>query len=158
MIRIVLKDSEISKLSISLQEDMIIEDLLNCMSVCDTNKDDIFYPIELKFILLKGIEGKYIRTPCLIDRHAERAFHVDRLLDPAMRELAKRILPVCSNYSLIIRFVEGLFIFIKITQYLSIIYLFIYLSLFFFKEKSHFKWGLVNHALCSAIKELLKVG
>ena len=25
-----------------------------------------------------------------------------------------------------------------------------------FLEKSHFKWGLVNHALCSAIRELLK--
>ncbi len=87
---------------------MIIEDLLNCML---------------------GIEGKFIKTPSLIDKHAERTFHIDRSLDPAMREVAKRVVPVCSNYSLIIRFVE---------------------------EKSYFKWGLVNHALCSAIKELLK--
>ncbi len=102
------KDSGIDKLSLSLQEDMIIEDLLNCML---------------------GIEGKFIKTPSLIDKHAERTFHIDRSLDPAMREVAKRVVPVCSNYSLIIRFVE---------------------------EKSYFKWGLVNHALCSAIKELLK--
>lgn len=101
-------DSDVGKLSLTQQEDMIIEDLLNCMS---------------------GIEGKYIKTPSLIDKHAERTFHIDRSLDPAIRELAKRIVPICSNYSLIIRFVE---------------------------EKSHFKWGLVNHALCSAIRELMK--
>ena len=29
----ILKDSEINKLSITLQEEMIIEDLLNCMLV-----------------------------------------------------------------------------------------------------------------------------
>ena len=80
-------DSEINKLSLSLQENMIIEDLLNCMS---------------------GIEGKFIKTPSLIDKHAERTFHIDRSLDPAMREVAKRIVPVCANYSLIIRFVEGI--------------------------------------------------
>ena len=55
----------------------------------------------------KGVEGKFIKTPSLLDRHAERTFHIDRSLDPAMRELAKRILPVCANYSLIVRFVEG---------------------------------------------------
>lgn len=59
------------------------------------------------WILLKGIEGKFIKTPTPIDKHAERTFHIDRSLDPAMRELAKRIIPVCSNYSLIMRFVEG---------------------------------------------------
>lgn len=47
-----------------------------------------------------------------------------------MREVARRIVPICSNYSLVVRFVE---------------------------EKSYFKWGLVNHALCAAIRELLKV-
>lgn len=83
----------------------------------------------LKIIFVKGFEGKFIKTPSLGDRHAERTFHIERSLDPAMRELAKRILPVCSHYSLIIRFVE---------------------------EKSEFKWGLVNHALCASIRELLK--
>ncbi len=58
---------------------------------------------------MKGIEGKFIKTPSLIDKHAERTFHIDRSLDPAMREVAKRIVPVCSNYSLIIRFVEGFY-------------------------------------------------
>lgn len=101
-------DSQIDKLSLSMQEDMIIEDLLNCML---------------------GVEGKFIKTPSLKYKHDERTFHIDRSLDLAMREVARRIIPVCSNYSLIIRFVE---------------------------EKCSFKWGLVNHALCSAIKELLK--
>lgn len=58
-------------------------------------------------IFKQGIEGKYIKTPSLIDKHAERTFHIDRSLDPAMRELARRILPVCINFSTIIRFVEG---------------------------------------------------
>ncbi|RMZ99511.1 gamma-tubulin complex component [Brachionus plicatilis] len=101
-------DCEVNKLTLSVQEDMIVDDLLNCMS---------------------GFEGKFIKTPSLGDKHAERIFHIERSLDPAMRELAKRILPVCSHYSLIIRFVQ---------------------------EKSEFKWGLVNHALCASIRELLK--
>jgi gamma-tubulin complex component 2 len=103
-----LKTNDHHSLSQSVQENMIIEDLLNCMC---------------------GIEGKLIKTQGLIDIHAERTFHIDRSLDPAMRDLARRILPVCVNYSVIVRFVE---------------------------EKSNFKWGLVNHALCSAIKELIK--
>jgi gamma-tubulin complex component 2 len=101
-------DNEVNKLPMSQQENMIIEDLLNCMV---------------------GIEGKFIKTPSLIDEHAERTFHINRSLDQAMRELAIRIVPVCANYSLIMRFVQ---------------------------EKSHFKWGLVNHALVSAIREILK--
>ena len=58
-------------------------------------------------VFVKGFEGKLIKTPSLIDKHADRTFHIDRSLDPAMRELAKRIVPVCVNYSLIIRFIEG---------------------------------------------------
>lgn len=59
------------------------------------------------FFKKKGIEGKFIKTSSLIDKHSERSFNIDRSLDPAMRELAKRIIPVCTNYSLIMRFVEG---------------------------------------------------
>jgi gamma-tubulin complex component 2 len=55
----------------------------------------------------KGVEGKFIRTASLIDKHADRTFNVARI-DSALRDLTKRIIPVCSNFSLIIRFVEGL--------------------------------------------------
>ena len=82
-------DVDASKMSISAQEEQLVDDLLNCMI---------------------GIEGTFIKTPTLLDKHSERTFHVDRSLDPAMRELTKRIIPVCSNYSLIRRFVEGLLI------------------------------------------------
>ena len=27
--------------------------------------------------------------------------------DPSLRELVKRILPMCSNYSIVVRFIEG---------------------------------------------------
>jgi gamma-tubulin complex component 2 len=78
----------VNKLSHTLQEDMIIDDLLNCMS---------------------GIDGKLIKAHNLLDKHADRSFQIERSLDPAMRDLAKRIVPICINYSLVIRFVEGLF-------------------------------------------------
>jgi gamma-tubulin complex component 2 len=61
---------------------------------------------DIKKKLAKGVEGKLIKTATLIDKHADRTFHVARI-DSALRDLTKRILPICTNYSLIIRFVEG---------------------------------------------------
>ena len=70
-----------------------------------------------------------------------------------MREIARRIVPICSNYSLVIRFVEGY----KLTRKENKKKIRPKFFVFIFEEKSYFKWGLVNHALCAAIKELLKV-
>lgn len=52
-------------------------------------------------------------------------------LDPSLHELVRRILPLCSNYSTVVRFIE---------------------------EKSAFEYGLVNHALSAAMRSLIKVG
>ncbi len=70
----------------------------------------------------KGVEGKFIKTPSLTDKQAQRSFHIDRSLgkiiilllllffislDPTLRDLARRMVPLCSNHSLIVRFIEG---------------------------------------------------
>ena len=75
----------------------------------------------------KGIEGKFIKTPSLTDKQAQRSFHIDRslgtampvisrgecwsrlwcYLDATLRDLARRMVPLCSNHSLIVRFIEG---------------------------------------------------
>jgi len=77
-------------------------------------------------LISKGIEGKFIKTPSLTDKQAQRSFHIDRslgkiskilairknriffiYLDPTLRDLARRMVPLCSNHSLIVRFIEG---------------------------------------------------
>lgn len=55
------------------------------------------------------------------------SFHV---VDPSLRELVERILPLASYYTSIDAFVEA---------------------------HSHLDYGLVNHALCAAIRDVLKV-
>ena len=67
---------------------------------------------------------------------------MDHSLDAAMRDLSKRILPLCTYYSIIIRFVEGLKQKLKKKVHCLV-----------FLEKTNFKWGLVNDALCAAIRE-----
>ena len=115
------------------------------MHACEL-KIECINRIKINLNILKGIEGKYIKTPSLTDKYGERTFHIDRSLDSAMRDLSKRILPLCTYFSIIIRFVEGLFfILTKLKLYFC-----------FLIEKSNFKWGLVNHALCASIRDLLK--
>lgn len=98
----------IGSLPLQLQEAAIIEDLLYC---CE------------------GVEGKYIQVLPLLDCYAQRDFQIDQMLDPSLKELVKRLLPVCSSYSTVVRFIE---------------------------EKSAFCFGLVNHALSAAIRTLIK--
>lgn len=51
-------------------------------------------------------------------------------LDPSLRDLTERILPLGTFYTAISAFVES---------------------------RSHLDFGLVNHALCAAIRDMLKV-
>lgn len=92
----------------AMQEQAIIDDILCCM---------------------QGIEGKYILARALIERYAPKEFMIDQSLDSSLQEMVKRILPLCSNYSTVVRFIE---------------------------EKSAFEYGLVNHALSSAMRTLVK--
>ncbi|CAF3787341.1 unnamed protein product, partial [Adineta steineri] len=101
-------DVAIGRLSVMEQEAIIVEDLLLCML---------------------GIEGKFIKTPSLTDKQAQRSFHIDRSLDPTLRDLARRMVPLCSNHSLIVRFIE---------------------------DRLQYKYGLINHALAGALREVVQ--
>ncbi|KAG0326622.1 hypothetical protein BGZ99_009294 [Dissophora globulifera] len=112
------RQGEIQKagtLSLKMQESAIIEDLLFTMM---------------------GIEGKYISItpPSLAEQNEDteyihKEFKTDESLDPSLRDLVSRILPLAS----------------------------IYLSLEAFVElHSRFEYGFVSHALCAAIRNLLK--
>lgn len=79
--------------------------------------------------LMTGTEGKYTTLDTNPERAGQRSFVVDQSLDKSLRELANRILPICANYSTIIHFTE---------------------------DKSSFEYGMVNHALCGAMRTLLK--
>jgi len=52
-------------------------------------------------------------------------------IDPSLRDMLDRILPLATYYTGIAAFVES---------------------------RSHTDYGLVNHALCAAIRDMLKVG
>ncbi|KAF9174729.1 hypothetical protein BGX20_010127 [Mortierella sp. AD010] len=109
------ESQKVGTLSLKLQESSIIEDLLFTMM---------------------GIEGKFISaTRPIVTVQSQDAdyvhmeFKVDESLDPSLRDLVSRILPLAS----------------------------IYLSLEAFVElHSMFEYGFVNHALCAAIRNLLK--
>ncbi|CAF4422889.1 unnamed protein product [Rotaria socialis] len=101
-------DVAIGRLSVIEQEAIIVEDLLLCML---------------------GVEGKFIKTPSLTDKQAQRSFHIDRSLDPTLRDLARRMVPLCSNHSLIVRFIE---------------------------DRLQYKYGLINHALAGALREVVQ--
>ncbi|KAK3086762.1 hypothetical protein FSP39_022926, partial [Pinctada imbricata] len=98
----------LGSMPVAMQEQAIIEDILNCM---------------------QGIEGKYILARALTERYAPKEFMLDQSLESSLQELVRRLLPLCSNYSTVIRFIE---------------------------EKSAFEYGLVNHALSAAMRTLTK--
>ena len=120
------KKTPIGALPIEAQEISIIEDVLFLMMVCAKNQ---------KFHLshLQGVEGRFIkidissvlRTPKASSTAASqptaRVFSIDQTLgrqltsgdvflmfiDKSLKELLVRILPICSHYSTVARFVEG---------------------------------------------------
>ncbi|PFX19929.1 Gamma-tubulin complex component 2 [Stylophora pistillata] len=98
----------VGTLPLPMQELAIVEDLL---------------------FLMMGVEGKYLLVKPLKDKYSARSFTIDKTLEITLLELVQRILPVCSHYSTICRFMEA---------------------------KSSFEHGLVNHALCAAMRTLLK--
>ncbi|KAF8943777.1 hypothetical protein BGZ47_005073 [Haplosporangium gracile] len=110
------KDAPMAEtMSLKLQESAIIEDVLFTMM---------------------GIEGTYISivTPVAAPQDVDveyihKEFKIDEGLDPSLRDLVSRVLPLAS----------------------------IYLSLEAFVElHSRFEYGYVSHALCAAIRNLLK--
>ena len=83
---------------------------------------------DLLFVMM-GINGKYITAKPLSGKLALRTFSVDHTLDLSVHALVNRILPLCSCYSTISRFLE---------------------------EYSQFQYGMVNQALCASMRGVIK--
>lgn len=98
----------VGKLPLKVQEVLLIEDLL---------------------FMFMGVEGKYIVLKDEVEKKPHKTFTVDATTDASLAEIVNRILPMCSNYSYVCRFIES---------------------------GSHFGKGLVSHALCSAMRSMLK--
>lgn len=91
--------------------------------------------IEDLFFVLLGIEGNHIEfdenfsPDDPFERLQGARFHIDDDLDPSLREIVERILPLATYYTSIDAFVAA---------------------------HSHLDCGLVNHALCASIRDILK--
>ncbi|QRV92965.1 spindle pole body component alp4 [Ceratobasidium sp. AG-Ba] len=92
-------------LSLEIQEALILEDMLS---------------------VLIGVEGAYVIRNG-IDEPAQ--FVVDAGLDPALRDLVGRMLPLATHYCASVAFVEA---------------------------RAHIEYGAVCHALCAAVRSVLK--
>ncbi|KAF9223192.1 hypothetical protein BS17DRAFT_782515 [Gyrodon lividus] len=107
------REDVLDHLPVDIQEALILEDLL---------------------YVLMGIEGTYITyhrdySPEDDDPLQGINFVVASPLDPSLRDLTERVLPLGTYYTAISAFVES---------------------------RSHLDYGLVNHALCAAIRDMLK--
>ncbi|KAK1684113.1 hypothetical protein QYE76_044961 [Lolium multiflorum] len=77
---------------------------------------------------LVGIEGRYISIKRVRGKDGYVVFQIDSSMDLALQELTRRIFPLCEDFVLVSQFVES---------------------------RSHFKNGLVNHALAAALRAFL---
>ena len=68
------------------QEAIIVEDLLLCMLVSTDSRVRAAV-----FICDQGVEGKFIKTPSLTDKQAQRSFHIDRSLGRTSENEQERI-------------------------------------------------------------------
>ncbi|GBE84165.1 Spindle pole body component alp4 [Sparassis crispa] len=107
------REDGLSGLPVEIQEALVLEDLL---------------------YVLMGIEGTHItyhpdHSPEDDDPLQGVRFTVSSSLDPSLRDLVERILPLATYYTAITSFIE---------------------------LRSHLDFGLVNHALCAALRDMLK--
>ncbi|XP_062184478.1 gamma-tubulin complex component 2-like [Phragmites australis] len=77
---------------------------------------------------LVGIEGRYISIKRVRGKEGYVVFQIDSSMDLALQELTRQIFPLCEDFVLVSHFVES---------------------------RSHFKNGLVNHALAAALRAFL---
>lgn len=90
--------------------------------------------VEDLLFLMMGVDGCFVHAEPLLEEEEEqnkarRRFSVDKTLNASLLALLNRILPVCGHYSAVRRFVE---------------------------ENSKFVYGMVNQALCAAMRVVLK--
>ena len=101
----------IDKMSPHEQEVAVIEDLLS---------------------LMEGVEGLYITSKRKTTAHdplVVQGFSISSGINASLKDLTRRLLPVCSNFATIVHFIQ---------------------------EKSTFAYGTVNHALAAAMKNLVR--
>ncbi|CAN6452388.1 unnamed protein product [Victoria cruziana] len=77
---------------------------------------------------LVGIEGRYITIKKARSAEEHFIYQMDLSMDLVLQELTKRIFPICENFLVINQFVES---------------------------RSHFRYGLVNHAFAAALRAFL---
>ncbi|EIW56156.1 uncharacterized protein TRAVEDRAFT_60139 [Trametes versicolor FP-101664 SS1] len=107
------RDTSLYDVPVEIQEALVLEDLL---------------------YVLMGIEGTHIAyhpdySPDEEDPLNGLRFVVAPSLDPSLRDLVERILPLATYYTAISAFIES---------------------------RSHIDFGLVNHALCASMRDMLK--
>jgi gamma-tubulin complex component 2 len=78
--------------------------------------------------LMQGSNGRYIVANDLKEDH-KRTFNIDRTLDVSLQSLLARMLPLCTHYSLVCRFIQ---------------------------EHSKFKHGTINQALAASMRGLIE--
>ncbi|XP_065159519.1 gamma-tubulin complex component 2-like isoform X2 [Atheta coriaria] len=97
----------INNIPVCSQENIIIEDLLN---------------------IFMGLPANFIEVQELKDPYDPREFVLNDFIDPSVKELVKRMLPLASHYSIIQRFTE---------------------------EKMRFEFGQVNNALAEDMSSII---
>ncbi|XP_064489930.1 gamma-tubulin complex component 2-like [Ornithodoros turicata] len=80
------KVGPIGALPVSTQEYVLLEDLLYC---------------------LVGVDGSYIKALPLTKPYGIQTFSVDETADPALHQLVKKVLQLCSCCSIVTRFIEA---------------------------------------------------
>ncbi|KAG2029965.1 Spc98 family-domain-containing protein [Suillus americanus] len=113
--------------------------LVNSYSTYNIQTGRLVLPLNLTIVLEQfvsawGIEGTYIShhpeySPEDDDPLKGTRFVVSSPIDSSLRDLTERIVPLGTYYTAISSFVES---------------------------RSHLDFGLVNHALCAAIRDMLK--
>ncbi|CAK8698045.1 gamma-tubulin complex component 2-like [Clavelina lepadiformis] len=79
--------------------------------------------------ILSGVEGHHILVHPGEETNAQKRFIIEPTMDVSLAEMSNMILPIASSYSTVISFIE---------------------------EKSSFEYGQVNHALCFAMKNIIR--
>lgn len=109
-------------------ESFSMADLNRAIGIFAPSVQELLLIDDLLFTMV-GIEGKHISFKRGISKDTTLCFQIDPSMDLSLQELAKRILPLCESYIIVSQFTES---------------------------RSHFKYGLVNHALAAALRAILQ--